>query len=138
MVTSSSGTGDGIRYACGARQKKRGMLSRDKASAKVLWTPGTWAATAWNLYLASRKNRQRRRCANVGSLALPAEITDNRSIVTVELHDGATPGFTPDCCSQDYRKHLFGCDIPLLEFWVFFPSDLKPAASPQCPTPTLA
>ena len=76
MVTNSSGIEDGIRYACGARQKKRRMLSRDKASAKVFWTPGTWAATAWNLYLASRKNRQRRRYANVGSLALPAEVTD--------------------------------------------------------------
>ena len=46
MLTSSSGIGDGIQGACGIKQKKRGILSRDKASAKVFWTPGTWAATA--------------------------------------------------------------------------------------------
>ena len=82
MLTSSSGIGDGVRDACGAKQKKRGTLSRDKASAKVFWTPGTWAATAWNLYLASRKNKQRRRCASVGSLALPAEITDTTAALS--------------------------------------------------------
>ena len=46
MLASSSAIGDGIRDACGARQKKRGILSRIKASAKVFWTPGTWAAIA--------------------------------------------------------------------------------------------
>ena len=45
MLTSSSGIGDGIQDAYGTRQKKGGILSRDKASAKVFWTPGTLAAT---------------------------------------------------------------------------------------------
>ena len=82
MLTSSSGTGDGIRDARGARQKKRGTLSRDKASAKVFWTPGTLAATSWNLYLAPRKNKQRRRCSNDGYLAFPAEIADTTAVLS--------------------------------------------------------
>ena len=82
MLTSSSGTGDGIQDARGARQKKRGTLSCDKVSAKVIWTPGTSAATVSNLYLAPRKNKQRRRCTNVGSLALSGEIADTTAALS--------------------------------------------------------
>lgn len=43
-----------------------------------------------------------------------------------------------DCCDQDNGKQFFGCDIQLLGFAMFFPSDLKSAAYPQCPAATLA
>ena len=82
MLTSSSDTGDGIQDAHGTRQKIRGTLSCDKASAKVFWTPDTSAATASNLYLARRKNKQRRRCTDVGSLALPGEIADTSAALS--------------------------------------------------------
>ena len=98
------------------------------------------AASAWNLYLASTKKKKKkkkkywRRCANLGFLALPDEITDTTAALSqLNCMVEQLQGYTPDWCNQDYKKQFFGCNVPLLSFGILFQGDLKPAASPTVP-----
>ena len=63
---SANGIGVGCLFACGAREKKRDIWLRDKASAILFSLPGTCISASVKLLLAASRNRRRKRSAICG------------------------------------------------------------------------
>ena len=63
---SAGGISVGCLSACGAREKKRDIWLRDKASAMPFSLPGTCISAIVKLWLAANRNRRRKRSAICG------------------------------------------------------------------------
>ena len=108
----AGGIGDGHRLACGWYMKKKGKLSRDRASAKEFSIPSMWVALRSKLNLAEMKCRHLISPITSGSLLVPelimwttASLSQRHSIVLL-THSA------PHMATCDYnREKFFDCNV---------------------------